>query len=764
MTAWVPLDSVLAPSHVGAAAATPPPIPLRDRKQKSNPVVVWTLVAAAVAFVGGVVFFGYLAMQVAPIVRQNVRQANNSDGREAASKPLSWTTNTLTEADVRNRAKEFRVRQYLDGYRKDGRREQSWDTEAQQFIESWIVSNYGGPENTNALSARELGDRLAANPACNDPLVLTAAAAESIEVHEKIRRLERALAAYPNSRYKAYPRMFATVSLASELGNQKERLSALDNSAVQLFKDALGDGSFGPQDEPELAQVLIAGWGRNFFKRNGAALCPMVRGATGFAWLALVLEGEFQVNEAWKARGGGYADTVTQDGWQGFADHLAKARSAFAKAWELRPEHALAPTRMITVAMGQGGAAEMRTWFERAIAAQIDEPDAWSSMRWGLRPRWHGSHEAMLGLGSTAIDTKRFDTDVPRKFFDVVADIEAELELSPGEHIYGRQDVWPQFQRLYEGYIAAPSQQATRDGWRSSYATVAYFAAKYDVARDQFEALNWKPWPRNLTGWGVDLSLMPLKVAALTGASATKAARAEASYDRHQAAEAARLYGELSSAAEADERTREFCRHRLAALREEALLAKGEWIDLVPKDEKDLNWVTPRGKVRQIGNGAVELEADAEGHLLFSRVRVGAEFEVSGEFEVVRSSTRDFQAGLVMGLPEPTSSGWYGFRMKRNSVDGEMVSFAQGWGRQDVHQAVTLNSDRNSFRFKFHNCKAAAWLNGVLVLQQAAPSKKMRINQESLLGLGAFNDMNDTVIRYRNLKVRRLGLRERDDG
>jgi len=227
--------------------------------------------------------------------------------------------------------------------------------------------------------------------------------------------------------------------------------------------------------------------------------------------------------------------------------------------------------------------------------------------------------------------------------------------------------------------------------------------------------------------------------------------------------EATRLYEEVASAPNADERTRVFCSNRLAALGQETLLAKGEWIALTPKDEKDVNWVTALGKVRRFENGAVEIESDAEGHLLFSRGRVGTEFEVKGEFEVVNSSTKDFQAGLVMGVPEPSSSGWYGFRLKRNIVDGEVVSLANGWSRQEVHQAVALDGHRNSFQFKFHQGKADTWLNGAQVLQQAAPSKKMRMNLDSLLGIGAFNDMNDTVIGYQNVKIRRLGLGEKED-
>ena len=412
---------------------------------------------------------------------------------------------------------------------------------------------------------------------------------------------------------------------------------------------------------------------------------------------------------------------------------------------------------MIYVAMGDSGAEEMRLWFDRTVAAQIDYPRAWSEMRWGLRPRWHGSLEALLALGISAIETRRFDTDVPRKFFDVVEDLESELEVRPGQHIYARKDIWPQLKRMYEGYIAEPSQSSYHPGWRASYAVVAFLAGKYDVSRTQLEALNWTVPPQRLTGWGADLSLMPLEVAARTSPIAIKVAQAELQRQRGFVRDSLAVYKQQASATNLDERALQFVRCRIASLEMEDRLQTGEWVDFVPSHEGDLNWVSSRGKHRRLPDGALEAEADPGGHMLVCRSRVGSEFEVKGEFEVVRSSTKDFQAGLVMGMPEFESSNWYGFRMKRNTVEGQIATFAIGWSRQQGFWPVSLNGDRNSFRFLFRNGTASAWVNGTEVIKQTRAPRKISVaSNEYLLGLGAFNDMNQTVIRYRNIQVRRL--------
>jgi len=143
--------------------------------------------------------------------------------------------------------------------------------------------------------------------------------------------------------------------------------------------------------------------------------------------------------------------------------------------------------------------------------------------------------------------------------------------------------------------------------------------------------------------------------------------------------------------------------------------------------------------------------------MLFSRARMGTNFEVRGEFELARSSTKDFQAGLVMGMPDLNGFDWYSFRMKRNDDEGQVVTFGHGWSAKQISKTVSLNEDRNSFRFRLQNGKAAVFLNEKEAFRDGPlPAAIYLPEGEFLLGIGAFNDMNETVLRYRNVQVRRL--------
>lgn len=755
MSQWITVDALLREGPARPQNCDLPGEGSRS-KPRSHRVIVWVLAVSGVLAVLFLAVLGVVAWKFAQKARElrDIAATGGTSGLAAASKPIRITETARTREVVRKRAREFRVRQYVEAYRKHGQHDVSWDQDAAQLIEAWIAVSYGSP--TNVASPVDLARKIVAIPDCNDPLMFTAAGAVAPDPKERINRLDRALAAYEGSSYPAYPKFFAAVQLANELGTKAPRTPELHVTAIEQFRQCFEDGSFIPDDEEEIADILVDGWGRRFFDRNASAVIEIVRKHEEYKWLALTLEGVMEIDEAWKARGGGWAHTVTPEGWRGFEAHLSKARAALTEAWELYPNRPLAPACMITVAMGDGDANEMRVWFDRAIAGQIDLQRAWNSMRTGLLPRWHGSHAAILALGVRALDTGRFDTDVPRQLFDCITTIEGDLQLPPGEHIYGREDVWPHLKRMYEGYLAEPSNAGSLRGWHSTYAVVAYLAGKYDVARNQLEAVDWKPVRRSLTQWGRDLSLLPLKVAAVTGDQANEIIAAEADYEQGNLSRALKRYKNLSSMPQTDSRTGRFIRARLAAIEQEIALAKGEWIDFLPNGENDPNWEFFDQPIRKLNDGGVEIESGPTGHAIYSRTRIGCNFEVTGEIEFVRSSTGAFQAGLMMGIPDDARPRWYAFRIKSNEVEGKVASFSRGWTSQEFAIATELNKNRNTFRFRLRQRHVEAWINDVLTLRVAEPEEQFLLDDHSMLGLGAFNDSNETVVRYRNIKVRRI--------
>jgi hypothetical protein len=220
---------------------------------------------------------------------------------------------------------------------------------------------------------------------------------------------------------------------------------------------------------------------------------------------------------------------------------------------------------------------------------------------------------------------------------------------------------------------------------------------------------------------------------------------------------ALKMYRELDAATKADERTATFVRDRLATVEMEQRLKTGEWVDFLPAGTNSPGWAVQYGKCLKAEVGALDIQSGQTGHSIVSRAQVGPNFEVRGSFEVVQTSTKSFQAGLDMGMPQFGYLGWYGFRMKRNADEGDVVAFAQGWSTTQLVKPVTLNSDTNSFTFRFQGGLVSATVNGQTIFKNAKPPYNDKVpKKECLLGLGAYNDANETVIRYRNVQVRKL--------
>ena len=114
-----------------------------------------------------------------------------------------------------------------------------------------------------------------------------------------------------------------------------------------------------------------------------------------------------------------------------------------------------------------------------------------------------------------------------------------------------------------------------------------------------------------------------------------------------------------------------------------------------------------------------------------------------------------------MGIPEFDGHSWFGFRVKRNADEGDVVSFAPGWGLdQQISLPARLDSKTNTFFLRFQSSRVSASVNGQEIIKDSAVPQYTRVpDREFLLGLGAFNDMNDTVIRYHDVQVREVRLR-----
>jgi hypothetical protein len=126
------------------------------------------------------------------------------------------------------------------------------------------------------------------------------------------------------------------------------------------------------------------------------------------------IRGLFNVNYAWDARGGGWANSVTEDGARLMEERLARADSALEYAWKLDPTNSAAADGMISVELGQGqGRDRMELWFDRAMKADPDNYQACVDKLYYLEPKWYGSGAEMLKFGRECLAGGNWDAGIP---------------------------------------------------------------------------------------------------------------------------------------------------------------------------------------------------------------------------------------------------------------------------------------------------------------------------------------------------------------
>jgi hypothetical protein len=181
---------------------------------------------------------------------------------------------------------------------------------------------------------------------------------------------------------------------------------------------------------------------------------------------------------AWAARGGGYANTVTSQGWKMFAQGLATAENALTNAWRLNPNDPRIAVKMMTVELGQGrGRDRLELWFHRAMQADPDDCDACEAKLYYLEPKWYGSAPEMLAFGRECVANKQWGGHVPLVLVDAHVEIQQELpEDSEKANYWKRPEVWLDVKNAFDRFFELNPKEV---GWYHNYARYAYLAGQW---------------------------------------------------------------------------------------------------------------------------------------------------------------------------------------------------------------------------------------------------------------------------------------------
>lgn len=233
---------------------------------------------------------------------------------------------------------------------------------------------------------------------------------------------------------------------------------------------------------------------------------------SAFAHFAL---GQALTHAAWKARGSGYANTVSEAGWRDFRKHLEEAERVLLRGCALDRTQAEGFSQLIWVNLGLGQPLEeARRSFDAAVAITPDHWDAHMGYLTACTAKWGGSDDEMFDFAYERAELRpRGDplhalipsayNEVALACFDAEGPVEGAKMLDDPEYasdvvdaFYAWADATPE---NYNEVIAAQARAGTLGGYGSNqFAVALYLTGAHEHCRCMLRALNNRirktPW------------------------------------------------------------------------------------------------------------------------------------------------------------------------------------------------------------------------------------------------------------------------------
>lgn len=523
--------------------------------------------------------------------------------------------------------------------------------------------------------------------------------------------------------------------LLMRLGAEKQGGKKSRSQALKWLPRALHSKRYKQGEEAVMSYRLVHALSKEIKSNKRRKLVTLLQRDQGVPqFISQLADGWVHVEEAWEDRGSGWAQTVTEDGWRGFNAHLEEAEGALTASWEAQPNVPQAACQMITVAKGKcSNKRDERMWFDRAVAAQFDYIPAYKALAWALRPRWHGSHEAMMKFADECARTERYDTAVPWFYCEILTDIYGD---DAGTHnLYRDASVQTRLDDIYSGYRSSrllSRQQMV--ALRTHLAAAAVLGGRYSKAYEYLHFIDFKvdhAWIDK--EMGVAARNYIVQASLYGGPIAEEVRAAEALAQTGSLKEAQIAYDLLLEKPELSDEAHTRLQLDRERLNIEKTCRSGEWVEIFP-GEKTADWVGER----------CHWQLDDEGRLMAGRkVSVGAvplqlSFEQGFELEVdvdfVGRIKKKQRAVLLFSQP-----GWHQFLpmyISLNAAD-DQLRFDSGY-RED-HKTVECSFDAvNRVRVVARNKKVSVWVNEKCMLENVPISDRACYAQPLTLHLGDY--------------------------
>ena len=210
---------------------------------------------------------------------------------------------------------------------------------------------------------------------------------------------------------------------------------------------------------------------------------------------------------AWKARGGGYASTVTDKGWELFRERFAMASATLVEAARLKEKCPYWYEEMQTVALAQGWEkSQARELMEQAVAFEPDYYHFYREHANSLQTKWNGDEgelESFAEEVSNRVGGEKGDI----LYFEITSlkACQCDAEKDAMQNMS-----WP---RIKRGYAELEQIYGVSSLKRNRFTSMAVKAGDKEAARTEFAIIGTE-WDKDV--WRNDAEFEGAKTWALS--------------------------------------------------------------------------------------------------------------------------------------------------------------------------------------------------------------------------------------------------------
>jgi hypothetical protein len=186
------------------------------------------------------------------------------------------------------------------------------------------------------------------------------------------------------------------------------------------------------------------------------------------------------VGYAWQARGGGYADTVTEEGWELYGERIALAGARLAEAARLKQKCPYWYEVMQNVALAQGwDKSQARELMEQAVASEPSYYHYYREYAYFLQPKWYGKKGEVEAFAEEISD-RVGGQEGEFLYFEIASLVACQCD---SEKTALQNMTWPKIKR---GYAALEQLYGVSNMKRNRFASMAFKAEDKPAAREAF--------------------------------------------------------------------------------------------------------------------------------------------------------------------------------------------------------------------------------------------------------------------------------------